>query len=449
MIVIMEKEFIDLFELQHRLKQGVESLFPNRIWVRAEVSAIKARNGGHCYMELSQSDEKGLVAKSSAIIWSSKYRFIAPYFESVTGTPLQEGLVILVKVQVNYSELYGMSLIIDDINPEFSLGEKEQERQRTIQRLQSEGLMGLQKGLELPLLPYRMAVISAEDAAGYRDFMRHVEENPYGFKFDTVLFPALMQGADCPASIIAALDAVLDEMQEGGIECCNRLDDMPEGAKMDRAAQQYIGYDAVLILRGGGAKLDLACFDDYALAAVIAQYPLPVLTAIGHDQDFHVCDMVAYEYLKTPTALADYIVDIYAREDERISSCESRIRLALSNRLYREDALLDSLAARIKGGFSLKITKEEALLESLAARIKGGFSLKISALESALQVLQTRIQAADPRKILARGYALALDENGVVLKGAAGRQVGDKVSVMFADGTIQAEVVSVVPGAKQ
>ena len=408
-MAIMEKEFVDLLELQHRLKQGVESLFPNRVWVKAEVSAIKARSGGHCYLELSQSNQKGLVAKSSAIIWSSKYRFIAPYFESVTGTPLQEGLVILVKVQVNYSELYGMSLIIDDINPEFSLGEKEQERQRTIQRLQEEGLMGLQKGLELPLLPYRLAVISAEDAAGYRDFMRHIEENPYGFKFETVLFPALMQGADCPSSIIAALDAVLDDMQEG--------------AKMDRAVQQYVGYDAVLILRGGGAKLDLACFDDYELAAVIAQYPLPVLTAIGHDQDFHVCDMVAHEYLKTPTALADYIVDIYAREDERISSFETRIRLALSNRLYREEALLDSLAARIRGGFALKI----------------------SAMESALQVLQTRIQAADPRRILDRGYALALDANGVVLKGAAGRKVGDKVSVMFADGTIHAEVVSVVP----
>ena len=408
-MAIMEKEFVDLLELQHRLKQGVESLFPNRVWVKAEVSAIKARSGGHCYLELSQSNQKGLVAKSSAIIWSSKYRFIAPYFESVTGTPLQEGLVILVKVQVNYSELYGMSLIIDDINPEFSLGEKEQERQRTIQRLQEEGLMGLQKGLELPLLPYRLAVISAEDAAGYRDFMRHIEENPYGFKFETVLFPALMQGADCPSSIIAALDAVLDDMQEG--------------AKMDRAVQQYVGYDAVLILRGGGAKLDLACFDDYELAAVIAQYPIPVLTAIGHDQDFHVCDMVAHEYLKTPTALADYIVDIYAREDERISSFETRIRLALSNRLYREEALLDSLAARIKGGFALKI----------------------SAMESALQVLQTRIQAADPRRILDRGYALALDGNGVVLKGAAGRQVGDKVSVMFADGSLDCTVDSVAP----
>ena len=408
MTVTMEKEFIDLFELQHRLKQGVESLFPNRIWVRAEVSAIKARNGGHCYMELSQSSDKGLVAKSSAIIWSSKYRFIAPYFESVTGSPLQEGLVILVQVQVNYSELYGMSLIIDDINPEFSLGEKEQERQRTIERLQKEGLMGLQKELDLPLLPYRLAVISAEDAAGYRDFMRHIEENPYGFKVEPVLFPALMQGADCPSSIVAALDAIWDEMQEGAIEC--------------GTGQQCGHYDAVLILRGGGAKLDLACYDDYSLSAAIAQYPLPVLTAIGHDQDYHVCDMVAHEFLKTPTALADYIVDLYAREDERISACESRIRLALSNRLYREEAVLDSLAARIKGGFTLKI----------------------AAMESALQVLQTRIQAADPRKILERGYALAVDAEGVVLRGAMGRNVGDKVSVMFADGTLHTKVTEVV-----
>ena len=404
----MEKEFIDLFELQHMLKQGVESLFPNRIWVRAEVSAIKARSGGHCYMELSQSDQKGLIAKSSAIIWSSKYRFIAPYFESVTGSPLQEGLVILVQVQVNYSELYGMSLIIDDINPEFSLGEKEQERQRTIERLQKEGLMGLQKELDLPLLPYRLAVISAEDAAGYRDFMRHIEENPYGFKVEPVLFPALMQGADCPSSIVAALDAIWDEMQEDAAEC--------------GTGQQCGHYDAVLILRGGGAKLDLACYDDYSLSAAIAQYPLPVLTAIGHDQDYHVCDMVAHEFLKTPTALADYIVDLYAREDERISACESRIRLALSNRLYREEAVLDSLAARIKGGFTLKI----------------------AAMESALQVLHTRIQAADPRKILERGYTLAVDAEGVVLRGAMGRNVGDKVSVMFADGTLHTKVTEVV-----
>ena len=259
----MEKEHIDLLELQQRLKTGVELLFPNRIWVKAEVSAMKARNGGHCYLELSQSDKNGLVAKVNAIIWSSRYRFIAPYFESVTGSPLQEGMVILVEIQVNFSELYGLSLIINDIDPEYSVGVKELERQRTIERLKEEGLMDLQKGLELVPLPYRLAVISAEDAAGYRDFMRHIEENQYGFKVEPVLFPALMQGADCPSSIISALDAIV---ADGG------------------------SWDAVLILRGGGAKLDLACYDDYALAAVIAQYPLPVLTAVGHDQDFHVCD---------------------------------------------------------------------------------------------------------------------------------------------------------------
>lgn len=390
----MEKDFIDLFELHSRLKKGVESLFPNRLWIRAEVSAVKARNGGHCYLELSQSDDHGLVAKASAIIWSSKYRFIGPYFESVTGSPLGEGMMVLVEVQVNFSELYGFSLIVNDIDPEYSVGVKELERQRTIERLGKEGLLELQKELELPLLPYRLAVISAEDAAGYRDFMRHLEGNPYGFVVETELFPALMQGAECPASIVAAMDEVI----EGGGE-----------------------YDAVLILRGGGAKLDLACYDDYGLAAVIAQFPLPVLTAIGHDQDFHVCDMVAYEYLKTPTALADFIISMYEDEDARLSSLENRIRIAVSSRLYRE----------------------ESLIESLAARVKGAFALKIAAMESRLQVLQARIEAADPRRILERGYALAADAEGVVLKGAAGRRPGDRVAVMFADGTLECTVQDV------
>ena len=393
----MEKEFIDLFEFQSRLKEGVELLFPKRIWLKAEISAIKARNGGHCYLELSQSNENGLIAKASAAIWSSRYRFIAPYFESVTGSPLQEGMSILVEVQPSYSQLYGFTLVINDIDPEFSLGLQEMERQKTIERLQQEGLMGLQKELPFPYLPYRFAVISAEDAAGYRDFVRHIAENPYGFKVELDLFPALMQGKDCPGSIVAALDAVLDSQME---------------------------YDAVLILRGGGSKLDLACYDDYQMAAVIAQYPIPVLTAVGHDQDFHVCDMVAYEYLKTPTALADYIMEIYEGEDERISSAQTRIKLAVSNRLYREDALLDSLAARIKGAFSLKI----------------------AAMESTLQVLWTRIESADPRRILQRGYVLATDAEGVVLKGVAGRNVGDKVAMMFADGTLECTVDSVATG---
>lgn len=390
----MEKEFIDLFALQSQLKQGVELLFPKRIWVKAEVSAVKARNGGHCYLELSQSDANGLIAKASAIIWSSKYRIIAPYFETVTGSPIQEGMVILVEVQINYSQLYGLSLIINDIDPEYSVGVKELERQMTIERLQKEGLIDLQKELHLPLLPYKVAVISAEDAAGYRDFVRHIAENPYGFSIDITLFPALMQGADCPQSIIYALDSVMETGEE---------------------------WDAVLILRGGGAKLDLACFDNYELAAVIAQYPIPVLTAIGHDQDFHVCDMVAHEYVKTPTALADYLLSMYEEEDERISSLQTRMTLAFSNKIYAAESVLNMLESRVKGGFLMKIANMEA----------------------ALKVIEARMAAADPRKILERGYALAVDAAGVVVKGAAGRKVGDKVSVMFADGTLDCVVENI------
>ena len=390
----MERDFIDLYEFQTRLKEGVESLFPKRLWLKAEVSAVKARNGGHCYLELSQSNDKGLIAKAGAVIWSSRYRFIAPYFESVTGSPLQEGMSILVEVQPSYSQLYGFSLVVNDIDPEFSLGVRELERQKTIERLQNEGLMELQKEHVLPYLPYRFAVISAEDAAGYRDFVRHIAENPYHFKVELALFPALMQGKDCPESIISAMDSVLESQVE---------------------------YDAVLILRCGGSKLDLACFDDYNLAAVIAQYPLPVLTPVGHDQDFHVCDMVAFEYVKTPTALADFILEIYEDEDARLSSFASRMKLA----------------------FAARIMSMESEVESLRIRVKGGFALKLANMGSRLDVLQARIAAADPRKILEKGYNLAVDADGVVMKGVAGRKVGDRVSVMFADGTLDCEVVGI------
>ena len=302
----MEKDIVDLYELQTRLKDGVERTFPGKVWLKAEISAVKARPGGHCYLELSQSDGGGLVAKAQAIVWASKYRILAPFFESVAGSPISEGMLVLVRVQVNFSQLYGLSLIIDDIDPSWSLGEKEKERLRTIARLKEEGLMDLQKELALPSLPYRLAVISAGDAAGYRDFMRHLHENDYGFVFSTELFPALMQGAGAAASISAAID----EVSASGRE-----------------------FDALLILRGGGARLDLACYDDYGLASHIARCPIPVLTAVGHDQDVHVCDMVAWTSVKTPTALADWFIDIYAGEDAMLQSFASRLAMAFQNKI--------------------------------------------------------------------------------------------------------------------
>ncbi len=390
----MGREFITLLELQSRLKEGIERLFPSRVWLRAEIGAVKARVGGHCYMELLQSGENGIEAKVQAVVWSSKYRFIAPYFESVTGSPLSEGMLVLVHVQVNYSQLYGLSLVVDDIDPGFSLGEQEKQRRLTVERLEKEGLVDMQQGLELARLPYMIAVISASDAAGYRDFMRHLHENEYGFAFRTDLYPALMQGAGSPASIISALDAVADSGK---------------------------GYDAVAVIRGGGAKLDIACYDDYDLAAHIAQFPVPVFTAIGHDQDTHVADMVAFMSVKTPTALADEFVSMYADEDAFLVSFRDRLRLAASGRLYRE----------------------ESRLQVLYHGMSAAFSKKIMSMEGRLDLMEARLKASDPRSILKKGYVLAVDSAGAVLRSAAGKRPGDRVSLLMKDGRLDCTVDSV------
>ena len=368
----MEKNVIDLFTLQTEVRQSLESSFPARVWVRAEVSAVKVRGGGHCYLELSQSDESGLVAKASAIIWASRFRVLGPYFESVAGSPLQPGITVLLRVQVNYSQLYGLSLIVDDIDASCTLGEKEKERLATIERLKKEGLLDRQKSLEMTALPYRLAVVSAPDAAGYRDFERHLKGNAYGFVLETVLYEAVMQGASAPESISDALKA---------------------------AASAEKPFDAVLVLRGGGSNLDLSCFDDYRLASAIATCPVPILAAVGHDQDFHICDMVAWRYVKTPTALADTFIEIYADEDQYISS--------------------------------------------FAGRLKTAFLNKISLMGSRVDVLESRIAGADPRRILSRGYALVVDDGGVVMKNAAGHSAGDNVKVMFADGTLDCRVTGI------
>lgn len=367
----MEKEFLSLLELQALVREGLEEMFPGRVWVRAEVASVSAKLGGHCYLELSQSEDSRLVAKVRAVVWASKWRTLKPFFESVTGETLKAGMEVLVQVQVTYSELYGFALSVTDINPEFSLGKKEDLRLKTIRRLQDEGLMDRQKELAFPALPWRFAVVSAEDAAGYGDFMRHLNENAFGFRFDVRLFPAAMQGDSCPQSVADALHEV---------ETCGE------------------SFDAVLLLRGGGSALDLACFDDYVMARAIAVCPLPVLTAVGHDRDYHVCDMVAHSFLKTPTALADELLGIFEAEDARLGEFASRMRLAFINRL--------------------------------------------NTMDMRLQNLLTRIAAADPRNILKRGYVLVTGENGVVLKSAGALAAGDRMRVMFADGEVEAEVLA-------
>ena len=390
----MDREFVDLYTLQRDMKEGLEDLFPDRIWVRAEIASLSVKGGGHCYLELVQSERGALIAKVKAIIWRSAYTLLSAKFRSATGGDISAGTQVLVHAAVNFHEVYGLSLIIDDIDTAFTVGEQQLKRQQAIERLTVEGLLERQKSLRLTDLPYYLAVISAEGAAGLGDFRRHLLQNPEGYAYRADLFPALMQGEDAPESIIAALG----EVQNAGIR-----------------------YDAVLLLRGGGSDMDLVCFDDYGLAAAIARFPLPVITAIGHDKDFHVADMVAYAYVKTPTALADMFLDLTAAADERIAAFENRLNTAFRSRLA-------ALESRI---------------ELAAKGIRADVRAMVAAAEAKVDMLEQKIAATDPRNVLRRGFSLALDSRGVKLTGASGTKPGDKVSVLFADGRIAAVVEDV------
>lgn len=388
----MDKTYIDLFTLQEIASGAVENAFPEALWVKAELSNVSVKSNGHCYMELSQSDAFGaLVAKAKAVIWRSRYSSLMKEFVSQTGQALEPGMEVLLKVQASYSPLWGFTLTVEDIDGAFVLGQRELQRRETLQRLRDEHLLDLQKELCLPPLPYRLAVVSAAGAAGLGDFRKHLSENEYGFKFKIDLFEAVMQGAGAPPSIIEALEAV------------------------ENSAHPY---DVVLILRGGGSELDLACFDDYALAAAIARCPVPVFTAIGHERDNHVADMVANTFVKTPTALADLLLDCYISEDQRISALESALKAAYTSRI---------------GVMELRLN---AVYDALRTAVYG----RLANAEAALAVLETKIAASNPEEILRRGFAIATDGKGVRLNSALGCKPGDRVSVRLRDGRIDCTV---------
>ncbi|MBP5217716.1 MAG: exodeoxyribonuclease VII large subunit [Bacteroidales bacterium] len=392
----MEKEYISLSGLLDSMKAFLEGFFPDRIWVRAEISSLNRKQNGHCYLDLSESGPDGVVAKVRATIWASRWNYIEQYFRSVTHSSLDVGMEILARVRVNFHPVFGLSLDIDEIDPDFTLGAGERKKQETIDRLTREGLMDLQKRLRLPLLPYSLAVISAPGAAGWGDFRKHLTENEYGFVFNVKLFEAVMQGEGAPASIIGALEGILTGP---------------------------VRYDAVLILRGGGSELDLACFDDYSLAARIARCPLPVFTAIGHDKDYHVADMVANTFVKTPTALADLFLDCYISEDERLSAYESRLRISFNNRLSSLSNRLDRIRDTVRLG-SLRLVDKA---------------------ESHLALVEEKIRVTNPANILRRGFVLPLDGRGVKLKGAAGSKPGDVVQMLFLDGRLKCRVEETLP----
>lgn len=341
-----KEEKMRLSDLQEQVRKSIEQRFTGKYWITAEISEIKNHYSGHCYLDLIDKNpgEDTVSAKAQAIIWANNYRMLKPFFETTTGSPLAKGMHVLVCVQVQFSSLYGLSLVIIDIDPAFTVGEQELLRQETINRLKAEGMFEMNSTLDFPPLPKRLAVISSEQAAGYRDFMKQLHENEFGFKFYTELFPAPMQGIVAPEGIIEAMDQVAARGEE---------------------------FDLLLILRGGGAAHDLACFDDYNLAANIAQFPLPVVVGVGHDHDYHIADMVAHTSVKTPTALADLIVDLFAAEEQQILYLARRLSMAIQNRIMSERSRIQLLEQRIVSGNPFKLLeKGYALVHKEGRRIK-------------------------------------------------------------------------------
>ena len=388
----MAKDYLELTELLARVKERVEDAFPERYWVKAEIGSWSPRANGHCYLNLTQSDRGKPVADIRAMIWKWNFPQLKAFFEHETGQTLQAGITVLVRVQVSFSEMFGMSLFIDDIDPAFTVGEQALAKKKAIEKLTAGGYLEMQQELALPRLPYRLAVITSKTAAGYGDFRRHLLENEAGYAFRLDLYEALMQGEQAPASIIAAL-----------------------------AEAQEHPCDAILILRGGGSEMDLACFDDYDLAVAIATCAAPVVTAIGHDRDFHIADLVANRSVKTPTALADLFLDAYAAED----------------------ALLDDLLARVRRAVADRLNGMARKVDSLAQRLRFAAGARIDRARAALDLKEALIKASDPRKILSMGYALVTGGDGKVLKSAAPVAAGDRIGVRFADGSIRATVDAV------
>lgn len=389
------EEKISLLELQERIRRGIEGAVPHQVWITAEIGEIKNHPSGHCYLDLVdyKEGERGVAAKARGVIWSSAWRMLQPYFLSAAGVPLSKGLNVLLKVQANFSAVYGLSLNILDIDPSFTVGELELRRQQTIKRLQQEGCMEMNAQLQLPPLPRRIAVISSATAAGYRDFMNHLHKNEYGFRFSTELFPAQMQGQEAPESIIVALDKIAEREGE---------------------------FDVVAILRGGGAAMDLLCFDDYSLAVNIAQFPLPVITGIGHDHDYHIADMVANTWLKTPTAVADYFVDIFVQQEQYLMHLFQRISLTLAHKISTERHRL--------------LTLHNTLVQNVANLL--------SCRRQQLEMLRLKVEAADPARILGSGFAIVAV--GRRRAGAEDIVEGARVKMVLGDGEVEFVVGEIV-----
>jgi exodeoxyribonuclease VII large subunit len=411
----VNREEISLLELNGRIKEKINQSFAGAWWVRAEMSDVRANVSGHCYLEfIEKSTLSGqIVAKARGAIWAKTFRMIKPYFEQETGQPFASGLKVLVKVTVEFHELYGYSLNVLDIDPAYTVGDMLRRRMEIIRRLQQEGVFNLNKELKLPLLPARIAVITSPTAAGYEDFVNQLSGNKNGYPFYVKLFPAIMQGEKTEASVIASLD---------------------------RIYQHSNRFDAVVIIRGGGATSDLTSFDSYLLAANCAQFPLPVITGIGHERDDTVLDLVAHTRMKTPTAVAEFLIrrmDLAAGEVNQLQQAVVSFSL---NRMERSRSGLHLLVSKLPVTAINLINRHNTLLADNKNRLKHAITGKVTDAIRYMQLTEQYITMVSPEYIMKRGYSLTLKE-GKIMKRAVSFKTGDELTTRFVDGEIKSKVV--------
>ena len=408
-------ESMTLLELNGRVKSTLQFSMPDAYWVQAEISGISPSGQGHCYLELVQKDPMGrtFLAKAKANIWRGTWMRLKPYFEAETGQTLQVGMKVLLQVSVTFHEVYGYSLVVLDIDPTYTMGDMARRRKEILEQLARDGVIGLNRELDIPALPNRIAVISSATAAGWGDFRNQLENNLYGFRFYVKLFPALMQGDDVERSVISALDAV-----------AARRDD----------------FDIVVIIRGGGAVSELSCFDSYNLAYNIANFPLPVITGIGHERDDTVADVVAHTKVKTPTAAAEFIINMALDCAQELEGLTRRMSDAITGRMNAENVRLERLSQKLPSLFAVLKTRQEQILENYMMRSLTGIRNILTQNTHKLELFEKSLSGADPVQILRKGYSITRC-NGKVITGASDLNRGDRLTTVFADGKVESEII--------
>lgn len=408
-------QHISLTDLNLLIKDTLNTQLEPSYWVVAEIGELREARNGHCYLEFVEKDEESnqLLSKSRATIWSYSYRSISAWFQSVTGENLKAGMTVLANVQVQFHEVYGLSLNVKDIDPNFTLGERARKKQEIISQLKEDGVFEMNKGLRLPTVPQKIAIISAESAAGYGDFMNQILDNEYEYKLHSQLFVATMQGDKAAATIIEALHQIHEQVED---------------------------FDAVVLIRGGGAQVDLDCFDNYELAAHIAQFPLPVFTGIGHERDETICDLVAHTKLKTPTAVAEFLIRGIRIYEEKINLATQNILTYLNQKVEREQHKLNDLKHSLRYALKKHFNTAENQLDRYTQKLKFDVFKSLQNTKQKLEIYGKTVELINPEAIFRKGYSYT----SIKGKSIVGKKLkkGDELKTITASQEIKSKVES-------